>query len=520
MRTLLLLGLGAALTSLGTVAAQNTENVVLLEAPGNPLAAAPGDTRAVLWLDVNGDGARDLLAVQYAQENMLFVNQGDGTLVRETALPNSLLAPSLAKGAAAGDVDGDGDEDVLVVHGANQPNALHLNQGQGTFVLSATAGDVLVDARHSYDAALGDLDGDGDLDAVVVNRHQVNDLYFNDGLGTFTRAAGSPISLDAGASRAVELADLDGDGDLDVLVANSNHQPNFVYVNQGHAQSGVEGQMLRLSFDPLATDPGDSYGVRAGDLDGDGLPEVVVANRFGHNVLYRNTTLGGVVSFAPVLGGDFSATHNDSFDVALTDLDGDGDVDIVVANRATPNDIFMATDDAFDLVRAPFGAAVTGLHETLGVIAADLDGDGLPELVFAQTFGQANRLFANHGPMWRDLGASLAGTSGAPRLIGEGHTAAGQSVALRLRNGNPSSATLLVLGLTAITAPFRGGVLVPAPDLVHLGPSTDGAGELDAFATYPAGLPPAFEFTVQALISDGQAPMGFAFSNALRATGL
>ncbi|MCB9899493.1 MAG: VCBS repeat-containing protein [Planctomycetes bacterium] len=521
MRPVILL---AGLATLGQAAAQSTENVVLLDDLASPVTVPATDTRAVRWVDVDDDGDLDLIALDYAQANELFLNE-DGVLVPDTQLPNSIFAGSVSKGLASGDVDGDGDVDLLVCNGNDRPNALHLNQGYaqggrlGAFA-SVQAGDLTSDTKHTYDASFGDVDGDGDLDAIVVNRHQANALYRNDGTGMFTRDGSSAITHDLGASRAVDLADLDLDGDLDVLVANSGGETQFVYVNQGGAQGGVEGEMQRLSSGAIATDGGDSYGVRAGDLDGDGMPEVLVANRAGVNFLYENVSTGATVDFAPVLDAVFSTAVNDSFDACLTDVDGDGDVDVVVANRDTPNDLFLSRGHPFDFVRVAAGELVSTNSQTLAVEAADLDGDGLPELAFANTLGDPNMLYRNLGPMWRDLGSALPGSGGPPSLEGQGTLQDAESVTLRLRDAKPSASAALVIGITTIFAPFKGGVLVPAPDVLVTGLPTDGVGALDVHATWPTGLPSGFALQLQMLVSDGGAPLGTAFSNGLAATNL
>jgi len=368
------------------------------------------------------------------------------------------------------------------------------------------------------------FDRAGDGDAFSLGREgghgAARILHVGDGTGAFWRQDASPISQDAGGSRDVVLSDLDGDGDLDVVIVNSTHEDNFAYVNQGHGQGGVQGAFERLALDPLVSDGGTSYGVTAADLDGDGLPEIVVSNRHSVNFLYRNTSAGGAVSFERVLDGVFSSALGDSFASAVGDLDGDGDRDVVVANRETPTDLFLGAGAPFTFERAPAGALVEAAAESLDVELADLDGDGFPELALANESQQTDLVLDNLGPMWADLGAALPGSQGPPRLEGIGQLEGGAEVRVRVEQLDPGAPTQFVLGLGQIFAPFAGGVLVPSPDIVAPAVPADTEGVLELDFDYPAGLPAGFQFTLQALAADRAAVAGLAFSNGLQATGL
>jgi len=118
---------------------------------------------------------------------------------------------------------------------------------------------------------------------------------------------------------------------------------------------------------------------------------------------------------------------------------------------------------------------------------------------------------------WKDLGHALDGVHGAPLLIGSGPLTAGSSVALTLTHGKPVAPAALIVGLSAIDAPFKGGVLVPGLDLIAM-LGTDPAGAIAFSATWPDGLPGGLGLWMQWWISDAAGPLGFAASNALLAT--
>ena len=153
------------------------------------------------------------------QPNIVWTNDGNGIFTdsgQELGNNNSSLV-------ALGDLDGDGDLDAMVANNFGDPNIVWTNDGNGTFTDSGQA----LGSSNSYSVALGDLDGDGALDAMVSTFGD-NTVWTNDGTGTFTN---SGQALGNSKSSSVALGDLDGDGDLDAMFANFSGQPNTVWTN-------------------------------------------------------------------------------------------------------------------------------------------------------------------------------------------------------------------------------------------------------------------------------------------------
>ena len=123
---------------------------------------------------------------------------------------------------------------------------------------------------------LEDLDGDGAIDIIVANRRQQNSIFFGDDSHRFERH--ERFGASDGSTIVISMGDLDGDGDLDVVVANRG-QRNGIYLNSG---AGASFREIRFG-EPQAL----TYGVAAADLDGDGIPEIVTANSDGRNWVYR-----------------------------------------------------------------------------------------------------------------------------------------------------------------------------------------------------------------------------------------
>ena len=124
----------------------------------------------------------------------------------------------------------------------------------------------------------------------------------------------------------------------------------------------------------------------------------------------------------------------------------------------------------------------------------------------------------NTGGNWTELGDALAGTLGEPTLSGSGDLLPLAPVSLSLGNALPGGSAWLLIGLSALNAPFKGGVLVPNPDII-LGPlGLSGAGDLDLNTFWPSGVPSGFTSYYQAWIPDAAGPKGYAASNGLSAT--
>lgn len=144
--------------------------------------------------------------------------------------------------------------------------------------------------------------------------------------------------------------------------------------------------------------------------------------------------------------------------------------------------------------------------------ATGIDGDGSDN---SATW--AGAAYSYVFSAWEDLGNALAGTGGLePLLVGTGTLIGGTPVSLDLSDARADSSAALVLGLSATFAPLKGGVLVPAPDLVRYNNTTDAFGELHIEATWPEGVPAGFELWVQLWVTDPVAPVGYAASNAVR----
>ncbi|HSH02660.1 MAG TPA: FG-GAP-like repeat-containing protein [Anaerolineae bacterium] len=304
----------------------------------------------------------------------------DGNRISKTfgSPPLDTFGASASYSIALGDVDGDNDLDAVVANIDGEAQEVWLNDGAGNF------GTVAFDtfgAGESVDIALGDLDGDNDLDVVVANYYGLaQEVWLNDGSGNFGVVAFDTFG--AGDSYAVALGDLDGDGDLDIAIANDANQPQEVWLNDGTGNFGA------APFDTFGG--GNSANIALGDVDGDNDLDAVIANFSGQaQEVWLNDGSG---NFGAAAFDTFGA--GDSYSVALGDLDGDNDLDVVVANDTNqPQEVWL-NDGTGNFGAAAFDIFSAGNSHSVAL--GDVDGDNDLDVVIAN-LDQAQEVWLNNG---------------------------------------------------------------------------------------------------------------------------
>jgi len=268
------------------------------------LPEAAQNARITHLADLDGDGSLDILSSGDGP-GWAVVGTNDGTGVF-TEVPNAMpIGSSKSRGFASGDLDGDGDLDVITTRNVTLGSTRVLtNDGSAVFT------DTLAFVHEPFDQprspVLFDGDLDGDLD-LMTSGTGTSHYYVGDGAGGLVE---SPSSAPSGHSNAIAVADVDADGDLDAYVAKND--PDELWRNTG----GVFQLDPAFHVPYLGTDA-----VAFGDVDGDGDPDIVAAASGGGTMLAND----GTGAFA------VAATFDEPLliDLELVDLDDDGDLDVV-----------------------------------------------------------------------------------------------------------------------------------------------------------------------------------------------
>jgi ASPIC and UnbV/FG-GAP-like repeat len=417
--------------------------------PTDPVATMGA---GVCWLDYDGDGWMDLFAVNSYSELDVARWKQEGGLPRSALFHNEkgrFADVSRASGAdvslrgngcVAADFDLDGHTDLYVT--SSTYDALLWNNGDGTFTEGARAAGIDVYGWHAG-ATVGDVNGDGRPDLYVAgytnlnapaedslggfpSRYQgVRDLlYVNEGPDTSGRPrfreVGTQAGLDRGAfdhSLGAVFSDLDGDGRLDLYVAN-DEDPNRLYRNVP-APNGLGFRFRNVATTAGVADPHAGMGVAAADYDGDGDTDLFVSNsRDQQHAVYEGTGSGR--SFTDVRS-DFDSAFGGTYvgwGVSWADLDLDSRLDLVLANGAIPVKDLASDAQPLQVLwnragRFAYASTDTEAGERLrlngrGLAAADYDNDGDLD-VAVNTIGGRLALVENTTPRGHWLEVALGG---------------------------------------------------------------------------------------------------------------
>jgi hypothetical protein len=290
--------------------------------------------KGLVVFDADNDGDRDVVfANAFANQPTLLVNNGAGVFTNETA--TRLPAITLNSfGGGFGDVDNDGDLDLVLADagasafgGVGGMARLFLNNGAGVFALAPATQLNAANKIGSQNAQLLDVDNDFDLDVIVDGKSAGQQLYLNDGAGTFALQA---TTLPAGSANtyATDFSDLDNDNDLDGVYIS------IAGFNEGTAQNtlarsstlGFTASQATMTTPPTGQDDNDVVFVDAND---DGLQDFIVGSLANNQEkLYLNAGTFAAGSFV-FQGGGFTATTDSTLDLALGDFDQDGRYDVV-----------------------------------------------------------------------------------------------------------------------------------------------------------------------------------------------
>ena len=323
--------------------------------------------------DLDGDGDSDVIALTTAPASVnVYWRDTRGRIPLEVVgSPHLGFRPHAAMAA---DFDGDGLDDVVIGNGSDHGISLFSNRGDGTLAAPVTRSVV----EYIESVSPADVDGDGDLDVVATDPEAGTLIIIENNSGAF----GDFLTFESGR-RAFMVAsdDMDQDGDPDAVVANADGNNIAILFNDG------SGNFTRTARTAVGSRP---VAVALADLNGSGHLDVAVSNAVSQELMVLPGSSDGTLGVGVTYPSPGSSLY-----VAATDLDEDGALDLLTANEGTADRAWVLVNDGQGAFRDGGGYATGQAPYT--VIAVDLDGDGHQDAVTVSQTANGVAVLAGSG---------------------------------------------------------------------------------------------------------------------------
>ncbi len=356
--------------------------------------------------DLDRDGKPDIVSANFIS-NTLSIIRGLGSAMSGGS-PYPAFSPktdiatgSGPQGVALSDIDGDGKLDIVVANFTSNTVSVYRNTTTIVGTITFAARTDFTSGTGPYKIAINDFDGDGKSDIAIVNKTGALGL-------SVLRNISSPGTISTGSFQAkvdfgtgvnpedLEITDIDGDNKPDIITVSPVDNSFSVLRN-----TAISGTIDATSFAPkvdFASGSASSnpFGIAIGDMDLDGDQDVLIANAGDNSIaVFRNSSSAGAISFAP--HADF-ATGAGTYDVAVTDLDGDGRLDVAVSLQDPTIQGVLTVKNA----TVTSGSFVFNSFQLFGtdvapwqIGIADFDADGRPDIATADLNSNAIAVFRN-----------------------------------------------------------------------------------------------------------------------------
>ncbi len=330
------------------------------------------DGYGVTFRDLNQDGYADIYLVCFRNLNRLLINNGGIIPFVDRSTVSGLggnLMPrgrkNLELGSCAADYDNDGKPDIFLA-GWGKTFKLFRNDGAVNF------SDVTenLNLQGAVDANQGlwfDANNDGYLDLYITDEHKTNRFLINQKNGTFREVLWTNAFIDTATSQGGCSGDFDGDGDIDIYIANWN-APDYLLLNDGKGQFTPAKLLL-----PTLTENYRTNSAVCADINNDGALDLIVMTMEGRIFLYRNQTRNGLLQFSTEQNLPFARVGYPVYGALLEDFDQDGWTDCFFTVRGAPNRLYL--NDGRGGFLSTYSSDGRDAYST-GASAADFDNDG------------------------------------------------------------------------------------------------------------------------------------------------
>ena len=353
------------------------------------------DVKSVTSADLDNDGDTDLIATTDTGSLYWYENDGTGSF----GSGNLIATANNFRAVEVYDLEGDGDMDIVAMNDdpADAANSVYVLTnnfiGSGTVSFNTTSfeGSVGGESDGGQKLSIGDIDGDGRADIVGTFYRSIGDsqvvVFEQNSVGVWTKTYSDAVDNAYG----VDLADMDGDGDVDIVVGDFQDKEIRWYENDGNATAGFTRQTLLAHSDLLPVE------IRISDFDGDGDQDIAYAD-WGSTDEVVILLNDGAANPSFTSMSIYTASSGLLYHLDVADMNGDGDDDLILVNKNTSSteaDVIILDNDG----TANFTSRV--LDDTASNVewaeAVDIDGDGNLDVIAAPTNTNAIEIYKGQG---------------------------------------------------------------------------------------------------------------------------